>query len=121
LEILRALPHGYPVSISSLRTRKNPVPLEATLDAAAKIRGLGLTAVPHLPARYFESLDHLKRTLLELGGSGITRIFFMAGNSEERSTIKPAIKINDTLEILTREDNPFFNCGLTRISHSTMR
>ncbi|MBW4332135.1 methylenetetrahydrofolate reductase [Stakelama sp. CBK3Z-3] len=78
LEAIRPIvPDGTVVSITYLPNESD----EARIAAAAQLRALGLTPMPHVAARRVASADTLQRFLDGLScGAGVERLFVIAGD-----------------------------------------
>ncbi|CAM04804.1 5,10-methylenetetrahydrofolate reductase [Saccharopolyspora erythraea NRRL 2338] len=85
------LPEGTTVTVTSSPKKG----VEATLDVAARVRGLGHHVVPHLAARLLTGPAHLAAVLDRIEGLGMTEVFAVAGDSAE-----PAGPYPDALSLL---------------------
>lgn len=95
-----ALPPGTRIYV----TRIPGVPFARTVAAAARVRELGMTPVPHLSARAVEDVAAFERMLLELQReAGVEHLLLIAGSQRD-----PAGPFADTLQLLAtgRFDGP---------------
>jgi len=85
--------------------------IDATLEMAALLSGLGLNVVPHLAARQVSDKNHLEQILDRLGKSGIDSIFVPGGDVSS-----PAGEFDSALELLQAMSE--FDHGMERIGVS---
>ena len=74
-----ALPRGATVSVTASPGRD----IEATVEVAIELEGIGLRAIPHLAARMIRDRAHLATLLDRLEGAGIDRAFVVGGDGDE--------------------------------------
>ncbi|PRW64307.1 methylenetetrahydrofolate reductase [Actinopolyspora mortivallis] len=91
LEQAQDLPEGTTVTVTSSPAKG----IEATLDLAARLRGVGMHVVPHLAARLVRDNAHLKELLDRIHGLGFTEVFVIAGDADQ-----PAGGFTDALSLL---------------------
>ena len=93
--------------------------LEATVDVAVELAGLGYDVVPHLAARMVADAAHLTDIVERLRGAGITRIFVPSGDAPEPGDYPDAVSL---LEALDAMGSPFASTGITGYpeSHPTI-
>ena len=85
--------------------------LDATLDLAEKLAGLGYQVVPHLSARLVRDDAHLADIVARLNACGVDDVFVPAGDADP-----PAGRFDSALSLLERlaeMGNPFARTGIT--------
>ena len=73
------LPSGATISVTASPAKG----LEATVDLAVRLHGMGFRAVPHLSARMVRDAAHLRDLLAAIAGAGIDRAFVVGGDEEQ--------------------------------------
>jgi len=109
------LPPGRLLTVTASPTRG----LEATLDVAVELAGLGFEVVPHLAARMVGDGGHLAEIVDRLQGAGVTRVFVPSGDAAEAGAYADAVAL---LEALDAMGSPFASVGITAYpeSHPTI-
>lgn len=54
-----------------------------TIDVVSRLSAAGYNAVPHIPARSFDTADHASEVLGRYVDAGVTEVFVVAGNAEK--------------------------------------
>jgi methylenetetrahydrofolate reductase (NADPH) len=93
--------------------------LDATLDAAVELAGLGYEVVPHLAARMVTDASHLAEIVDRLREAGIHRVFVPSGDATEPGAYHDAVAL---LQALDEMGSPFSSVGITGYpeSHPTI-
>ncbi|WP_432476878.1 methylenetetrahydrofolate reductase [Nocardioides sp. GXQ0305] len=93
--------------------------LQATLDCAVELAGLGYEVVPHLAARMVADAAHLTEIVDRLQEAGIHRVFVPSGDATEAGAYPDAVAL---LEALDAMGSPFPQVGITGYpeSHPTI-
>ena len=109
------LPTGRLLTVTASPSRG----LEATLDVAVELAGLGYGVVPHLAARMVGDGAHLAEIVDQLQGAGVTRVFVPSGDAAEAGAYPDAVAL---LEALDAMGSPFASVGITAYpeSHPTI-
>jgi len=109
------VPHGRLLTVTASPGRG----LEATLDVAVRLAGLGYPVVPHLAARMVRDHAHLAEIVARLQEAGIWRVFVPSGDATEPGAYADAIALLEALDAMGR---PFASVGITAYpeSHPTI-
>lgn len=109
------LPAGRLVTVTASPRRG----LEATVDVALELAGLGYEVVPHLAARMVGDGAHLAEIVDRLQGAGITRVFVPSGDAAEAGAYPDAVALLAALDAM---GSPFPSVGITAYpeSHPTI-
>ena len=91
-----AFPAGMPAGTRVYLTWIPGAPFTRTVAAAARVRELGMTPVPHLSARAVEDATSLERMLLELRREAAVEHLLLIAGSQRR----PAGAFADALDLL---------------------
>jgi len=94
LKQAKHLPAGATVSVTASPAKG----MEATLDLAEQLRGMGFEVVPHLSARLIADRAHLARMLERLDRLQITRVFVVGGDGEESAEFGDALSLLDAMD-----------------------
>jgi methylenetetrahydrofolate reductase (NADPH) len=89
--LIKQIPPGSLVTITCSPTRG----VQATLDLARRLSGLGHQLIPHLAARMVRDRAELQEILDELGALELTRLFLIGGDPPE-----PAGMFSSSLDVL---------------------
>lgn len=109
------VPRGRMLTVTASPSRG----LQATLDLAVELAGLGYEVVPHVAARMVEDGAHLAEVVGRLREAGVTRLFVPSGDAAEAGAYADAVAL---LEALAAMGQPFPTVGITAYpeSHPTI-
>jgi methylenetetrahydrofolate reductase (NADH) len=106
-DVYAALPGGATVTVTASPSKG----LEATLDTAERLAGLGFDVVPHLAARMIAGPRQLAEITSRLEGAGITKVFVPGGDADPQAgAYTSALQV---LEDLANGRRPFTEVGIT--------
>ena len=79
-EAINALPRQGTVTVGCFA--KTSEGYLQTIDVVSRLSAAGYNAVPHIPARSFDSADHAAEVLTRYADAGVSEVFVVAGNAE---------------------------------------
>jgi len=99
------LPHGSTVTVTASPSHG----IEATVDLAGRMAGLGHVAVPHLSAHMIRDRAHLAEVLRACEHLGLRGAFVVGGDAKDKGTFHNGISLLEAMDDL---GHPFSEIGV---------
>ena len=100
-----SLPHGSTVTVTASPSHG----IEATVDLAGRMAGLGHVAVPHLSAHMFRDRGHLSEILQACADLGLHRAFVVGGDAKDKGELHNGVAL---LRAMDELGHPFQEIGV---------
>lgn len=89
IDRLDGIPDGVAISVTASPAKG----IEATVDLALAIAERGMPVIPHLAAKRFEDVQHLRDVLKSLSESDIAELFVVGGDGDAEGSFEDAESI----------------------------
>ena len=99
------LPHGSTVTVTASPSHG----IEATVELAGRMAGLGHVAIPHLSAHMFRDRAHLAEILRFCEHAGLRRAFVVGGDAKDKGTFHNGVAL---LQAMDELGHPFTEIGV---------